>query len=173
MRYSIRGDLRKVESWSREAAIYSPGTVLDFRRGGNTGPYLGFGWGRRQPTQTWMVDPRATLFLKVAFEQARDYVLLLDGTLSGASPETTGRVTVEVNGVEIGELAPDDPIGQFRRYRMAVPRAVLSRSRQMTILFSVKNSGAGPRTSPRSVWACRRWSCALCPDPARPARFSG
>jgi hypothetical protein len=143
-RYSIRGDLLRVEGWSREAAMYTPGTVLDFRRGGNTRPYLGFGWGRRQPTQTWMVDPRATLFLKVAFEQARDYVLLLDGTLSGASPETTGRVTVEVNGVEIGELTPDDPIGQFKRYRMAVPGDVLSRSPQMTILFSVQKTDAGP-----------------------------
>ena len=123
--------------------MYTPGTVLDFRRGGNTRPYLGFGWGRRQPTQTWMVDPRATLFLKVAFEQARDYVLLLDATLSGASPETSGRVTVEVNDVEIGELTPNDPIGHFKRYRMAVPGDVLSRSPQTTILFSVKKSGAG------------------------------
>jgi hypothetical protein len=146
-RYSIRGDLQRVESWSREAAVYTPGTVLDFRRGGNTGPYLGFGWGRRQPTETWMVDPRATLFLKVAFE-ARDYGLLFDGTLSGASPESTGRVTVEVNGVEIGELTPTDAIGQFKRYRLPVPRDVLSRSPQTTILFSVKKLGAGPGPDP-------------------------
>jgi hypothetical protein len=143
-RYSIQGDLTKVESWSREAAYYAPGTVLDFRRGGNTGPYLGFGWGRRQPSQTSMVDARATLFLNVAVEPGRDYVLLLDGSLSGGSPEPTGRVTVEVNGVEVGEVTPGDPAGQFERYRMAVPRGVLSRSPQATILFSVKALGAGP-----------------------------
>jgi hypothetical protein len=143
-RYSIRGDLTKVEAWSREAALYTPGTVLDFRRGGNTGLYLGFGWGRRQPTQTWMVDARATLFLKVAFEPGRDYVLLFDGVLSGASPEATGRVTVEVNGMEIGELTPAGSAGQFKRYRMAIPRGVLSRSPQTTILFSAKEPGAGP-----------------------------
>jgi hypothetical protein len=143
-RYSIRGDLPEVGSWSREAASYAPGTVIEFRKGGNLGRYVGFGWGRRQQAQTSMADARATLFLNVAVEPGRDYVLLLDGSLSGGSPETTGRVTVEVNGVEVGEVARGDPAGQFARYRMGVPRGVLSRSPQTTILFSVKALGAGP-----------------------------
>jgi hypothetical protein len=53
-------------------------------------------------------------------------------------------VTVEVNGVKIGELAANEPVGQFKRYRMALPGDVLSRAPQATILFSVKGPIAGP-----------------------------
>jgi hypothetical protein len=53
-----------VESWSRSATAYAPGTAIEFRRGGNVGDYVGFGAGHRQKTHTWMVDPEATVWLK-------------------------------------------------------------------------------------------------------------
>ncbi len=47
VRYRILGDLRDPKSWWHEAAPYTPGTTIDFRRGENAARYVGLGWGRR------------------------------------------------------------------------------------------------------------------------------
>jgi hypothetical protein len=141
VRYSIRGDITRPESWSRETAAYAPGTVIEFRRGGNLGLYARFGWGYRQKTHSWMADPRATVRLQGRFEPGRDYVLLLDAEPAAATPEAPKRVAVEVNGVEVGEVACADPDPRFETYRFTVPASALSRSPETTISFVVK---AGP-----------------------------
>jgi hypothetical protein len=137
-RYSIRGDLPRVGSWSREAVAYTPGTVIEFRRGGNLGPYVGFGWGRRQPTHTWMADAQATLWLRGRFEPGRDYLLVLEAQPGGASPAAPKRVAVAVNGVAVGEVATTDPAPSFESYRFTIPANVLSRSPETLICFSAK-----------------------------------
>jgi hypothetical protein len=137
-RYSIRGDLRRAGSWSREAAAYTPGTVIEFRRGGNLGRYVGFGWGRRESTHTWMVDAQATVWLRGRFEPARDYVLVLAGQVDDASSAGPTRVTVEVNGVEVGEVTSTNSTPRFETYQITVPASVLSRSPETLICFSAK-----------------------------------
>jgi hypothetical protein len=52
--YWIEGDLSKVDSWSREGVFYEPGDPIEFRHGGNLGVYVGFGWVRREATETAM-----------------------------------------------------------------------------------------------------------------------
>jgi hypothetical protein len=141
VRYSIRGDISRVESWSREAAAYSPGTVIEFRRGGNLGLYAGFGWGHRQRTHSWMADAKANLRLRGRFEPGRDYVLVLEAEPSAATPEAPQRVAVDVNGVEVGEVVSKGPAPQFETYRFTVPASALSGSPETTISFAAK---AGP-----------------------------
>jgi hypothetical protein len=143
VRYSIRGDLPRVASWSREAEAYEPGTAIEFRTGGNLGRYVGFGWGLRQKARTWMADAEATLWLRGRFEPFRDYWLVLEGRLRRASPAE--RVTVEVNGVEVGEVT-FEPATRLTTYRFPVPASVLSRSPDTLILFSAK---AGPDAGER------------------------
>ena len=56
--YSIQGDLPKRDSWSREAPAYEPGTVIEFRHGGNLGPFVGVGWGQGRRTPGWRTRRR-------------------------------------------------------------------------------------------------------------------
>jgi hypothetical protein len=141
VRYSIHGDITRPESWSRETAAYAPGTVIEFRRGGNLGLYARSGWGDRQKTHSGMADARASLRLRGRFEPGRDYALLLDAEPAAATPEAPKRVAVEVNGVEVGEVACADPDPRFETYRFTVPASALSRSPETTISFVAK---AGP-----------------------------
>ncbi len=137
--YTIRGDMSKVESWSRKPAAYTPGTVIDFRlRRQNSAPYLGFGWARRQATHQRMVDPRATLSLSARFDRTLDYVLVLKARLGGASSSARTRVRVDVNGVTVGELASGHPGGELEDYRFEVPVGILLRSPETTISFSAE-----------------------------------
>jgi hypothetical protein len=150
-RYAIRGDLLKPESWSREAAEYTPGTVIDFRRGQNSGPYRNFGWGRPQPTHIRAANARATLLLRARFEPARDYELVLEAKLDEESPPQSARVRVEVNGVPVGELTGVGPDSQFTEYRLAVPAGVLARSPETMIGFAATGdpaSDADPGAAP-------------------------
>jgi hypothetical protein len=137
-RYTIRGDLLRPESWSREAAEYTPGTVIDFRRGRNSAPYRDFGWGRPQPTHTRMTDARATVRLRARIDPTHDYELVLEAQLDSVSPPAAGpaRVRVEVNGVPVGELVGADPASPFEAHRLAVPAGVLARAPETTICFS-------------------------------------
>jgi hypothetical protein len=105
VRYSIRGDLTSIKSWSREAVAYPPGTVIEFRRGGNLGRYVGFGWGHRQATDTWMVDADATVWLRGRLEPSRDTAIAQEA--GDASPGAPERMRVEVNGVESGRASTD------------------------------------------------------------------
>lgn len=133
-RYTIRGDILRPESWSREAADYTLGTVIDFRRGQNSGPYRDFGWERPQPTHTRMGDSRAAVHLRARIDPARNYELVLEAQLDARSaPE---RVRVEVNGVPVGELVGAGPVSRFEEYRLAVPADVLARSPETTIRFT-------------------------------------
>ena len=150
-RYTIRGDLPRLESWSREAADYAPGTVIDFRRGQNSGPYRDFGWGRPQPTHTPMADPRATVRLRARIEPFRDYELVLEAQLDGASPPAPGRVRVEVNGVPVGELTGAGPAPPFEEYRLAVPAGVLARSPETAICFSASEGDPASPADPRGA----------------------
>jgi hypothetical protein len=141
--YSIRGDLPKPESWTREAVAYAPGTVLSFRRGRqNSAPYLGFGWARRQRTHQAMLDERASLWLRLEPRPDHDCVLTVDGLVTGGAPGAPGRVAVEVNGVAVGEVA-SNPRGEVETYRLAVPRDALLRSPVTTIAFASKKAAGG------------------------------
>jgi hypothetical protein len=139
--YSIRGDIREPASWWREAAAYTPGTVIDFRRGQNAAQYLGFGWGRRQPTHTWVVDPGATVRLRARFEPNRDHLLVLAAPLLEPLPSDSRRVGVEVNGVALAELSCADPARRPSSYQLRIPASVLSRSPETTISFRTKQRG--------------------------------
>lgn len=136
IRYTVRGDILKPENWSSEAAAYSPGTVIDFRRGQNSGPYRAFGWGRPQPTFTLMTAATGTARLQARFEADRDYELLIEAQVGGVGRSTT-RLSVEVNGARVGELrreGNDDEL--FRSYRFLVPAGVLARSAETAIAIS-------------------------------------
>lgn len=146
--YSIRGDLRQAASWRREAAPYAPGSVIDFRRGENAAQYLGFGWGRRQPTHTWVVDPGAGLRLRARFEPDRDQLLVLTAPWLEPSPVEPSRVAVEVNGVEIAELPCADPARPISSRRMRIPASLLSRSPDTEIDFGTKAPGAPTGVDP-------------------------
>jgi hypothetical protein len=137
-RYSIRGDLLSISSWSREPEAYSPEAVIEFRRGGNLGPYLGFGWGYRQKTHTWMVDPEATVWLKGSFVPGRDYELVLGVQPPGGSPAAPTSVAVLVNGVEVGRVSGISPEPDFETHRYTIPAAVLARSPDTGIRFSAE-----------------------------------
>jgi hypothetical protein len=151
VRYSIRGDLRRIESWWRDGGVYVPGTVIQFRRGGNLRGYVGFGWGSRQKTHTWMVDADATLWLKATFEPGRDYSLVVEAQPADASPSAPKRVLVRVNGVEVGRIVSTGPTSDFETYRFAVPTGVLSRSSDTGILFAAEAGpgGNGDRSNAR------------------------
>lgn len=148
-RYTIRGDLLRHGSWSREAADYTPGTVIDFRRGQNSGPYRDFGWERPQPTHTRMADARATVRLRARIEPLRDYELLLEAQLDDASPPA--RVRVEVNGVQVGELVGAGPASSFKEYRLAVPASVLARSPETAICFAARDGHPASDTDPQGA----------------------
>jgi hypothetical protein len=162
-RYWIRGDLRRVESWSRQAAAYTPGTALEFQRGGNLGTYVGFGWGRRQEDHTWMADAEATLFLRGRFEPRRACELVLEARMSPPSTAGPQRVTIEVNGVPVGEVLSTDPDPRFERHRFTVPAAALSRSPETLIRFSAKADAPAGGDPPGARLALR--SLALRPRP--------
>ncbi len=136
-RYAIRGDLPRVGSWSREGEPYEPGTPIEFRRGGNVGSYAGFGWGHREQDRTRMADAEATVWLRGRFERSRDYSLVVVASLPGATP-----VSVEVNGVEVGELVSGTLEAPFDTYRFAVPASVLSKSTDTVVRFSARHAGA-------------------------------
>ena len=162
VRYSIRGDLTSIKSWSREAAAYAPGTVIEFRRGGNLGRYVGFGWGHRQATDTWMADADATVWLRGRLEPSRDYWLLLEAKAGDASPGAPERVAVEVNGVEVGQVTTISPTPRFESYRFSVPARVLSQSPDTVIRFSAK-SGPSEGDLPKARLALRTLELRLSP----------
>lgn len=140
--YGIRGDLPRIPSWSRDAAEYAPGAVIDFRRGGNLGRYAGFGWGRRQDEHTAMADPEATLWLRPALEPGRDLEMEVEAAAVGGPPGALVRVEVEVNGERIGEVATGAR-GGFERLRLTLPARALARSATTTIAFLARRNGSG------------------------------
>jgi hypothetical protein len=146
VRYAIRGDLTRVESWSREGAPYTPGTVIDFRRGQNLGRYVGFGWGHPRPSCTWMADAEATLWLRGSFEPTRDYELVLAQRLSDAAAAARQRVSIEINGVRVGDVSPSEATGRFESCRLLVPGSVLSRSVDTVIRFSSESAARTPHS---------------------------
>jgi hypothetical protein len=146
-RYWIEGDLSRVDSWSREGAPYEPGTPIEFRRGGNLGKYVGFGWGRREQDHTPMADAEATVWLRGRFEASRAYALVLVGSLPAPEP-----VSVAVNGVEIGRLVAGSVGNQCETRRLAVPAGVLSGSADTMVRFSATaGAGAGRSTAGLAV----------------------
>jgi hypothetical protein len=143
-RYWIDGDLSRVESWSREGVPYEPGDPIEFRRGGNLGKYVGFGWARREPTETAMADPQATVWLRGKFEPSREYLLVIEARPVGElEPGSPAEVAVSVNGVEVGQVALGVGAG-FETYRFPVPASVLSRSADTLIRFSAQAPGGVP-----------------------------
>jgi hypothetical protein len=146
VRYSIRGDLQRAQSWSRWPSAYAPGTAIRFRRGGNLGDYVGFGWGHRQTTDTQMVDPEATLWLKGTFEAGRDYALELEAQAPGGSPAAPSAVVVDVNGEEVGSIVGASSAPGFASYRFTVPARVLAQAADTVVRFSAR---AGPNDDPR------------------------
>jgi hypothetical protein len=143
-RYWIEGDLSRVESWSREGAPYEPGDPIEFRRGGNLGAYVGFGWARREATETAMADPQATVWLRGKFEPSREYLLVIEARPVGElEPGSPAKVAVSVNGVEVGQVALGAGAG-FETYRFPVPASVLSRAPDTLIRFSAKAPGVVP-----------------------------
>jgi hypothetical protein len=144
--YSIRGDLPRIPSWSRDAAEYFPGAVIDFRRGGNLGRYVGFGWGRRQDEHTAMADPEATLWLRLTLEPGHDLEMEMEMEMEaaaiGGSPGAPVRVKVEVNGERIGEVATGAR-GGFERLRLTLPAHALARSVATTIAFLAGRDASG------------------------------
>ena len=147
--YSIRGDLTRAESWSRGATPYTPGTLLDFRRGRqNSAPYLGVGWGRRVPTHQPMADAQATSRLRASFDPAREYEVALSARLSGFAPEAPARVAMRVNGVAIGEIVSHGPTSAPRDYRLAIPPSALLQSPETTITFAVEPTAPGEGAPP-------------------------
>jgi hypothetical protein len=154
-RYSILGDLPRITSWLREAEAYSPGTVIEFRRGGNLRLYVGFGWGHRQKTHTWMADAEATLSLRGRFEPRRDYVLALEAQMSPSSTATPRRVTIWVNDVEVGEVLSSETDPRFESHRVTVPARVLSRSPVTVIGFSAQAGTPADGDSPEPRLAVR------------------
>jgi hypothetical protein len=143
-RYWIDGDLSRVESWSREGVPYEPGDPIEFRRGGNLGKYVGFGWARREPTETAMADPQATVWLRGKFEPSREYLLVIEARPVGElEPGSPAEVAVSVNGVEVGQVALGAGAG-FETYRFPVPASVLSRSADTLIRFSARAPGGVP-----------------------------
>jgi hypothetical protein len=83
-----------------------------------------------------MVDARATVFLRGRFEPARDYELRIEAQPGPASEAAPRRVTVEVNGVEVGAVLSTGPAPRFGSYRFKVPADALSRSPETVIRFS-------------------------------------
>jgi hypothetical protein len=137
-RYWIEGDLSKVSSWSREGTPYEPGDTIEFRRGGNLGEYVGFGWARREANETAMADPQATVWLRGRFEPSREYLLVIEARPVGElEPGSRAKVAVSVNGVEVGQVALGAGAG-FETYRFPVPASVLSRSPDTLIRFSAQ-----------------------------------
>lgn len=136
--YSIRGDMAEAASWSREASAYTPGTVLDFRsKKQNSAAYLGVGWGRRTPTHQPMVDPRATLQLRMPPDPALDYQMVLRAQWVTTSA-TAARVAVQLNGVKVGEVVSNLPGPPIEEHELSIPATVLSRSPDTTITFSTE-----------------------------------
>lgn len=144
--YTVRGDLTKAESWSRGSAPYTPGTVLDFRRGRqNSKAYLGFGWGLRRPKFQEMVDSRATLFLRASFDPGCDYEMVLQAQVYAASPTEPSSVEVLVDGTKVGELVSEPPGSAPREYRLRIPTTALQGSPDTRITFSAEEAVQGPR----------------------------
>jgi hypothetical protein len=141
VRYTIRGDLRRPESWMREATAYAAGTVVDLRRGQNAEQYLGFGWGQREATHTWMVDTYASVRLRLPFAATHEQRLVLETASSGPGEPATRRVSVEVNGVAVGELSCAGAVRHFASHRLRIPRHALARSQDVTIGFRLRSSG--------------------------------
>lgn len=148
-RYSIRGGMSQVGSWSRAATAYAPGTVLDFRsRTQNSAAYLGVGWGRREVSHQPMVDPRASLLLRMPLDRTLDYEMVVRAQLGDASSTTAARVGVEVNGVTIGELVSDRSHAPIEEHKLDIPVGLLSQSPETTIAFSTEET---PRNESRQA----------------------
>ncbi len=137
--YSIRGNMLKIESWSRRVTAYTPGTLIDFRRGRqNSAPYLGFGWERRLDTHQKMMDPQATVLLQAQYDPTREYILLLEARLRDASPASRTRVRVDVNGATVGNLVSEHADWVVADHRLEIPITALLESPATTIRFSAE-----------------------------------
>ena len=110
--------------------------MIDFRRGQNARSFVGFGWGRRQPTHTWMVDALANVRLRLPAPPTGDQWLVLE--IATGDPEPARRLSVEVNGSEVAELACAGDSRQFTSHRLRVRRSVLAGSLDVAIGFRLR-----------------------------------
>jgi hypothetical protein len=132
--------------------------VIDFRKSGNSTPYLGFGWSRRESTHTWMAGPRATLWLRVASDGNRDHVLVARAHLPDASPAAPGRVEVRVNGMSVGTISSTGTADAFETFELPIPRRAVRSSPNWTIALRALKPGSDedvddPGATPLAVQA--------------------
>ena len=68
-------------SWSANldlSQVYSPGEVLDFRKGGNALDFEGEGWGDLEPGGSWTIGSHSVLVLPLAAPPTSDLTLSLE-----------------------------------------------------------------------------------------------
>jgi hypothetical protein len=93
-------DLRN-GSWTTELpakATYTPGEVLDFRKGGNAIHFEGAGWGGPEPGGAWTIGGNSVLELPMAAPPTGDLLLSLEAHAFTAPQRSHFDDTLLVNG---------------------------------------------------------------------------
>lgn len=80
------------------------------------------------------------MWLRGRFEPGRDYALVLEAQANDASAAAPARVSIDVNGIEVGEVVSTEAAPRLEAYRFTVPASVLSRSPDAVIRSSADAS---------------------------------
>ncbi len=128
-------DLR-TGSWTKGAATsntYSPGQVLDFRRGGNGQPFEGAGWGNPERGGSWTIEDHSVLMLKLSTPPTNDLLLTIEAHAFTPPQRSHFDETLMVNGRVAAEwpITNQEPLIR-RQVRLA---AELIRSGAVRIEF--------------------------------------
>lgn len=126
-------DLRN-GSWTRfdfKTASYVPGSVIDFRLGGNANVYKTEGWGQAEPGGSWTLGGHSVLLLNLPSTPDSDFVMTFTAHAFLLATRPAFAERIRINGREVSNWTVANP--QFQK-RLDLPRALL-RSQKVEIEF--------------------------------------
>ncbi|PFH09531.1 hypothetical protein BCF11_1928 [Collimonas sp. PA-H2] len=119
------------------APAYTLGQALEFRDGGNAGPYLAGGWATPESWGTWSKDNQAAMRLQLAAPITGDLTLTVSGHSFVPPRYPNQTVKVSVNGQAIGELRYSAERNESVQ-ELRIPAALaLKNHGELLILFTV------------------------------------
>jgi hypothetical protein len=148
--YEVAGHAWSPSSWKFTGQVYSPAGSMDgpqskkkdatykmrqsinFSRSGNSGRYIGKGWGEQESTHRWTTSKMATMQLKLEDDLRSDVLFRMQGKAYLGPKESSKKVDIIVNKQHIGTLK----LSQFGWYKTVIPADVLD-NKQMNIKFYI------------------------------------
>jgi hypothetical protein len=135
--FGLSMDTRKVglalHTLRLDATTYSPGDVLDFRRGGNARQFEGEGWGDPEPEGSWTIGGHSLLVLQLPTAPTGDLMLSLEAHSFTPTQRSRFDDTLVVNGRVVAQWKITDREPTIQR-QVRLP-AGLIHSRAVRIEF--------------------------------------